>query len=74
MMYSLVLIPMALAPRFLGLTGNTGMLVCVVAGCMYFVASVLFYIKNDHKSARRVMFASFIYLPTILLALVMDKI
>jgi heme o synthase len=35
---------------------------------------VIFYIKNNHKSARRVMFASFIYLPTILLALVIDKV
>jgi protoheme IX farnesyltransferase len=73
MLYSLVLIPMAVAPRVLGLTGNVGMSVCMFCGLMYFAASVIFYLKNDHKSARRVMFASFIYLPTILLALVIDK-
>ena len=73
MLYSLVLIPMAVAPRVLGLTGNAGMSVCMFCGLMYFAASVIFYLKNDYKSARRVMFASFIYLPTILLALVIDK-
>ncbi len=74
MLYSLVLIPMATLPHLVGLIGNAGMWVCLLAGIMYFAASVAFYVKNDHKSARRVMFASFIYLPTILLALVFDKI
>ncbi len=74
MFYSLVLIPMAVVPRFLQLTGNYGMYICLLCGIMYFVASVMFYRNNDHKSARRVMFASFIYLPVILLALICDKI
>ncbi len=74
MLYSLVLIPMAMVPHAIGLIGNIGMWVCVAGGIMYFVASIAFYLKNDYKSARRVMFASFIYLPTILLALVIDKI
>jgi len=73
MLYSIVLIPMAMLPRMLGLTGNIGMWVCVAAGIMFFSASVAFYLKNDYKSARRVMFASFIYLPTVLLALIIDK-
>ncbi len=74
MFYSLVLIPIAVVPRIIGLTGNVGMILCVASGIMYFVASVMFYQQNDHKSARRVMFASFIYLPVILLALVCDKL
>ena len=74
MFYSLVLIPMAVVPRVIGLTNNIGMVLCLLAGVMYFVASVMFFKNNDHKSARRVMFASFIYLPVILLALVIFKI
>jgi protoheme IX farnesyltransferase len=73
MLYSLVLIPMAMVPQRLGMVGSVGMWVCMAAGLLYFVASVAFYFKNDYKSARRVMFASFIYLPAILLALVIDK-
>jgi len=74
MFYSLILIPMAVVPRFLGLTGNVGMWVCMACGVLYFVASVAFYIKNDHQSAKRVMFSSFIYLPVVLLALMIDKL
>ncbi len=74
MMYSIVLIPMAMVPRYIGLTGSVGTWVCVACGLMYFAASVAFYLKNDYNSAKKVMFASFIYLPTILLALVIDKL
>ena len=73
MFYSLVLIPMALMPRVVGLSGNIGMMVAIACGIMYFAASIIFYKNNDHKSARRVMFSSFIYLPIVLLALLFDK-
>jgi protoheme IX farnesyltransferase len=73
MLYSLVLIPMAVVPGVLGLTGRAGTIVCIGCGLMYFAASIVFYIKNNYKSARQVMFASFIYLPTVLLALVINK-
>ena len=74
MFYSLVLIPMAVIPRTVGISGNTGMFICIACGILYFVASFVFYKNNDHKSAKRVMFSSFIYLPTVLLALLFDKI
>lgn len=74
MFYSLILVPMAVVPRMVGMTGNIGMWVTMAAGVFYFAASLNFYRRNDHVSARRVMFASFIYLPTVLLALLIDKI
>ena len=74
MLYSFVLIPMAIVPKAIGLSGSISMWICALAGMMFFAASIVFYVKNDYKSARRVMFASFIYLPTILLALVIDKV
>lgn len=73
MFYSLVLVPLALVPRMLGMTGNIGMFVCMAMGILYFAAAVLFFIRNDHKTAKWVMFASFIYLPVVLLALLIDK-
>jgi len=73
MFYSLVLIPMAIMPRTVGISGNTGMFICIACGLLYFIASFVFYKNNDHKSAKRVMFSSFIYLPTVLLALLFDK-
>jgi protoheme IX farnesyltransferase len=74
MLYSIVLMPLAIVPRVIGMTGTAGMVVCMASGLFYFVSSVIFYFKNDHKSARRVMYSSFIYLPTVLLALLFDKV
>lgn len=74
MFYSLILIPLAIMPRTAGLSGNIGMWICILCGVAYFIASFLFYLKNDHTSAKRVMFSSFIYLPIVLLALLIDKI
>ncbi|RYD55227.1 MAG: protoheme IX farnesyltransferase [Sphingobacteriales bacterium] len=74
MFYSIVLVPMALLPRFTGMSGNIAMWICIGCGLFYFVASYIFYKKNDYKSAKRVMFSSFIYLPTVLLALLFDKL
>ncbi len=71
--YSIVLIPMAILPRAINLCGTIGMCVIMACGVFYFINSVIFYFKNDHKSAKRVMYASFIYLPTVLLALLFDK-
>lgn len=73
MFYSIVLVPMAIVPRYIGLTGNIGMWITILCGVMYFAATVVFFIKNDYPSAKRVMFASFIYLPVVLLAMLFDK-
>lgn len=74
MFYSLPLIPLAMAPYYMGMSGATGMWVAITAGIFYFIASASFYFKNDKKSAKRLMYTSFIYLPCVLLAVLMDKI
>lgn len=74
MYYAIVLVPLALVPRYMGITGNVGTWIMILCGLMYFAATVVFYRNNDFKSAKRVMFASFIYLPVVLLAMVFDKL
>ena len=74
MFYSIVLVPLAVLPRTMGLSGNWGMWVSIICGLGYFITSVQFFRKNDLKSAKRVMFASFIYLPVVLLALYFNKL
>lgn len=71
--YSLTLIPLAMLPHQIGLTGITGTWVCIAAALLYCFASFIFYIRNDRTSAKRLMYSSFIYLPTVLLALLIDK-
>ncbi len=72
--YSIVLVPLVVGARLIGLTGNWGMWVSIVCGLLFFGASILFFRRNDRASARRVMFASFIYLPVVLLAIYFDKL
>jgi protoheme IX farnesyltransferase len=71
--YSLTLIPLAMLPYQLGLSGITGMWISIGAALLYTFTSFIFYIKNDRKSAKRLMYSSFLYLPTVLLALLIDK-
>lgn len=71
--YSLTLIPLCMLPNQLGLSGQVGMWVSIAAGLLYAFASFIFYLRNDRPSAKRLMYASFIFLPTVLLALLIDK-
>ena len=71
--YSLTLIPLAMLPNQLGLSGKVGMWVSIAAALLYCFASFIFYIRNDRTSAKRLMYSSFIFLPTVLLALLIDK-
>jgi protoheme IX farnesyltransferase len=74
MFYSIVLIPLVVMPRTIHLSGNVGMWVSIGIGFLYFAASVNFFRKNDRQSAKMVMYTSFLYLPTVLLALLFDKL
>lgn len=74
MFYSIVLIPMAIMPRFAGMTGNIGMWTAIGCGIIYFLASLQFFWKSDDRSAKMVMFSSFFYLPVVLMALLFDKL
>lgn len=73
MIYSAVLLPLAIIAFLLNVTGYIGLSIGIIAGIGYFISSFNFYKKNDHKSAKQVMYTSFIYLPAILLAFVLDK-
>lgn len=72
--YSLALFPLAILPRAMGIIGNWGMFVALLAAVYMVNASVLFYLRNDLPSAKKTMFASLIYLPLVLLAFLFDKI
>lgn len=73
MFYAVVLLPIAFIPQLIGITGSIGTWIMFACGALYFAATIVFFINNDYKSAKRVMFASFIYLPVTLLALYFDK-
>jgi heme o synthase len=73
-MYSVLMIPVGLLPFYYGLTGQVSMYIVLFANIFMVVQSVRLYSDMSVKSARRVMFSSYIYLPIVLLTLLADKI
>jgi heme o synthase len=72
--YSLLMIPVGMLPFFFNMSGVVSMWILVAANLFMVIQCVRLYFNMDVKSARRVMFSSYIYLPIVLLALLADKI
>ena len=60
-------------PLWLNIGGNILVISLLSMGIMMFVLSVIHYKQLASKTALRVMFASFIYLPVVLAGLLLDK-
>ena len=74
LVYALVLIPITIFPFFMGFLGLTGTIVAGLAAVYFAYFAVVLYQKCDEKSAKKLMFASFLYLPVVLLSFLIDKI
>ncbi|MEY3237324.1 MAG: protoheme farnesyltransferase [Bacteroidota bacterium] len=74
MLYSLALIPFSLLPWLLGWTGTATLIIGTIASGIFFLYAYKLFITCDTKDARKLMFASFIYLPIIQFLYVFDKI
>ena len=71
--YSAVLVPMGLLPAVVGLGGWISSVGCILAALWMCYNSYMFIKEHTDARARKVMFASFVYLPVVLLVLVLDK-
>ncbi len=74
LLYTLFLIPVGLLPWLFGYTGPWGMVVTVLAGLWMLAQAIRLLVTLEVADARRLMFASFLYLPVVLSALVIDKV
>jgi len=72
--YSLFLIPVGVLPYFFDMSGRVSMGILLLANLMMVWQCVRLYREMTVKAARRVMFSSYIYLPVVLLALLIDKV
>ena len=72
--YSLALIPFSVLPWLLGVTGLTSFIIAILIGLGFFILSYKLYLSLNVKDARKLMFASFIYLPIIQFAYVFDSV
>ena len=70
--HALALIPAGLLPTAIGLAGNVYFAGAMILGVYYLVASIQFWTNISDASARKLMKASFLYLPAILLLLLLN--
>lgn len=74
LMYSLSLIPISLLAVFFKMTGNIATVILILSGAAFAFQAYKLFNDCSIKSASRLMFASFIYLPIVQIAILMDKI
>lgn len=74
MTYTMLLIPVSLMPLVLGISGRVSAGVALVCGVLFFLLTVQLMRTQDRKAALTIMFASFLYLPIVQIALVLDKV
>ena len=72
-LYSAVLIPLSALPMVVGLGGWISVVGLGLAALWFLYNSLNFLKDNSDAMARKVMFASFVYLPVVLITLVLDK-
>lgn len=74
MIYTLVLIPLGFVPHLMGMTGITSAIIALVCGIL-FLAQTFYLMKEcTRKAALSIMFGSFLYLPIVQIAFVLDKV
>jgi heme o synthase len=72
--YALFLIPVGLLPMYMGATGLISAFVMTVIGIVFSYYGWRLHIECTKEAARKLMFASFFYLPIALIVLVLDKL
>jgi protoheme IX farnesyltransferase len=74
MIYSLALIPFSLIPWLMGWCGTVTLVIASFIGILFFLYSYKLFISCEDKDARKLMFASFVYLPIIQFVYVFDRV
>ena len=74
MIYTVLLIPVSLLPLVLGISGRVSAGVALVCGVLFALLTMRLMRTQDRKAALSIMFASFLYLPIVQIALLLDKV
>jgi len=73
LVYTIGLVPVSLLPTYFGFTGNFSAGVAVVCGAVFVFQAIKLYQSLSADDAKRLMFGSFIYLPVVQLAYLIDR-
>jgi len=74
MTYTLFLLPLGVLPAKLGITGINSALVATICGALFLAQTFSLMKDGSRKSALKIMYGSFIYLPVVQIAYLLDKI
>ena len=74
MTYTLFLIPLGLLPLKLGITGVDSAIVVTLCGVLFLGQTFRLMMNGSRKAALHIMFSSFIYLPVVQIAFLLDKV
>ena len=69
-----MLIPVSLLPLFFGISGYISAGVILISGILFLLLAIKLFNTLSPKDASRLMFASFIYLPVVQVAMLIDKL
>lgn len=72
--FTIMLLPIGFLPTQLGLVGDTSAWIATISGLFFLYLNFLLVRSNADSDARRLMFGSFLYLPVVQIAFVLDKI
>lgn len=74
LIYAMALIPVGVMPYVFHISGFYSMIVLMLAALWFIWKAYLLYKDCTIEAARKLMYASFVYLPVVLIALVLDKV
>jgi protoheme IX farnesyltransferase len=74
LLYSLLLIPISVLPKWMGMTGTVYMVGAIAMGLVFFYAGVRVSLDRTKARARRVLLASVVYLPVVYCLMVLDPV
>lgn len=74
MIYTLFLLPLGLLPAYVGITGIHSAFVVTLCGVLFLAQTFSLMRDYSRKSALKIMFGSFIYLPVVQVSFLLDKL
>jgi heme o synthase len=74
LVYSLVLLPISVIPKFLSMTGNVYLFGAIALGLIFLYAGLRVTFDRSRQQARRVLLASVVYLPILYGLLLFDRL
>jgi protoheme IX farnesyltransferase len=73
LLYTLFVIPVGMLPWVFGFIGPIAMAVSIACGLVMLFPAWRLFLSHDRRHARQLMFASFLYLPVVQAAYVIDR-